>query len=47
MIIKKHKVLPTGLHTIMDAKGRVHVFTENEYLHITWWTRIKRKFFKR
>ena len=47
MIIKEHKVLPTGLHTILDGKGRVHVFTEDEYLHITWWTKVKRKFLMR
>ena len=26
-----------------DKKNHVHVFTEAEYLHITWWSRVKRK----
>jgi hypothetical protein len=47
MIIKRHIVLPTGLHCIIDKKNHVHVFTEAEYLHITWWSRVKRKLFKR
>jgi len=40
----QHKVLPTGLHTIIDKKGRVHVYTEKEYTHLTWWSQIKIKF---
>ena len=47
MIIKRHIVLPTGLHCIIDKKNHVHVFTEDEYLHTTWWSRVKRKLFKR
>jgi len=42
--IMQHKVLSTGLHTILDDKGRVHVFTESEYTHLSWWKQIKIKF---
>lgn len=44
--IKEHKVLQTGLHCIIDKNNHVHVFTEDEFLHITWWSRVKRKVFK-
>jgi len=39
-----HKILQTGLHTIIDKKGRVHVYTEQEYTHLTWWDRVKLKY---
>jgi hypothetical protein len=41
-----HKVLPTptGLHSIIDNRGRVHIFTEEEYTHMTWWTKVKLKY---
>ena len=31
MIIKEHKILETGLHCLIDDKGRVEVYTEEEY----------------
>ncbi len=40
----QHKILQTGLHAIIDKKGRVHVYTEKEYTHLTWWGRIKMKY---
>ncbi len=45
MSIKEHKVLATGLHCITDKKGRVHVYTEKEYSLLTWWHKIKAKYF--
>lgn len=38
-----HKVLPTGLHTIIDETGRVYVYTEEEYTHMSWWKKVKSK----
>ena len=40
----QHKILQTGLHTIIDNKGRVHVYTEEEYTHLTWWEKTKIKY---
>ena len=40
----KHKVLPTGLHSLIDNRGRVHIFTEEEYTHMTWWEKVKLKY---
>lgn len=31
MKIKQHKILPSGLHAIVDQKNRVHIYTELEY----------------
>jgi hypothetical protein len=39
-----HKVLPTGLHSLIDDRGRVHIFTEEEYTHMTWWTKVELKY---
>jgi len=39
----EHKVLPTGLHCIIDGK-RVSVYTEKEYQHLEWWKRVKINF---
>ena len=44
-IIKEHKVLATGLHCIIDKKGRVHVYTEKEYEHLSWWDYQRIKYF--
>ena len=45
MKIKQHKILPTGLHAIVDQKNRVHIYTEKEYNTISilnpWWKRMK------
>lgn len=43
-LIMEHKVLSTGLHTILDKQGRVHVFTESEYTHLSWWRKVKMKY---
>ena len=47
--IKQHKVLSTGLHCLIDDKGRVEVYTEKEYTTISilnpWWKRMKTKYF--
>jgi hypothetical protein len=40
----KHKVLETGLHCITTKKGRVYVFTENEYQHLTWWNLVRLRY---
>ena len=49
MIIKEHKILETGLHCLIDNKGRVEVYTEKEYNTISilnpWWKRMKSKYF--
>jgi len=42
--IIEHKVLKTGLHCIIDNKGHVHVFSEEQYIHNTWWNKIKTSF---
>jgi hypothetical protein len=42
---KEHKILQTGLHCIIDNKGRVEVYTEKEYTFKTWWKRMKSKYF--
>ena len=39
-----HKVLPTGLHSLIDNRGRVHIYTEKEYEHLTWWQLVKLKY---
>lgn len=39
-----HKILPSGLHAITDSKGRIHIYTEQEYQHITWWLKVKIKY---
>ncbi len=48
-IIKQHKILATGLHCLIDDKGRVEVYTEKEYNTISilnpWWKRMKSKYF--
>lgn len=45
----KHIVLPTGLHCLIDKKGRVEVYTEKEYAKIealtSWWKKMKSKYF--
>ena len=41
----KHIILESGLHCIHVGK-RVHVYTENEYEQLTWWNKIKMKYFK-
>lgn len=49
-IIKQHKILPTGLHCVINDKGRVEVYTEKEYTTmeslISWWEKIKLKYFR-
>lgn len=40
----KHKVLPTGLHSLIDNRGRVHIYTEKEYTHMSWWKKVKLKY---
>lgn len=40
----KHKVLETGLHCITNKKGKVYVFTENEYQHLTWWNLVRLRY---
>jgi len=48
-MIKEHIVLETGLHCLIDDKGRVEVHTEKEYSIISilnpWWKRMKSKHF--
>lgn len=39
-----HKVLPTGLHSLIDNRGRVHIYTEEEYTHMSWWEKVKLKY---
>lgn len=39
----KHKVLSTGLHCLIDKRGKVRVYTESEYQHECWWQRISEK----
>jgi hypothetical protein len=50
-IIKQHKILATGLHCVINDKGRVEVYTEKEYAKIealtSWWEKMKRKYFNR
>lgn len=38
-----HKILPTGLH-ILEVRGRVSVYTEKEYQHLSWWNLVKLKY---
>ena len=45
MNIKEHKILPTGLHCLIDNKGHVSVYTEKEYAHLSWWQKKKLKYF--
>ena len=45
MNIKEHKILPTGLHCLIDNKGHVSVYTEKEYAHLSWWQKQKLKYF--
>jgi len=39
----EHKIV-NGLHCIIDKRGRVNVYTEKEYIHLTWWNKIKIKY---
>lgn len=39
-----HKILATGLHAI-TINGRVYIYTEKEYEHLTWWELVKLKYF--
>jgi len=41
MKIKHHKVLPSGLHAVIDQENKIHIYTEEEFKHIHWWTRAK------
>jgi hypothetical protein len=41
MKIKQHKVLPSGVHSVIDQDNVVHIFTEEEFRQIHWWTRAK------
>jgi len=49
MNIKEHKILPTGLHCLIDDKGHVHVYKEEQYNKLMtinlWWKRMKSKYF--
>jgi len=36
MKIKQYKILPTGLHAVVDQKNRVHIYTELEYQQLKW-----------
>jgi hypothetical protein len=38
-----HKILPTGLHAII-RNGNVEIYTEKEYQHLEWWTKIRLKY---
>ena len=40
----KHKVLSTGLHCITNSKGRVYVFTDKEYQHMSWWKSVRLRY---
>lgn len=40
---KQHKILPSGLHAI-TVNGRVHIYTEKEYEHLTWWQMVKLRY---
>lgn len=40
----EHKILSSGLHAII-INGRVHIYTEKEYEHLTWWELVKLKYF--
>ena len=48
--IKEHKILSTGLHCLIDDKGRVEVYTEKEYNTISilnsWWKKIGKNYFR-
>lgn len=39
-----HKILATGLHSII-INGRVYIYTEKEYQHLTWWDIVKLRYF--
>ncbi len=42
---RTHIVLGNGLHCIHIGE-RVHVYTEKEYEHLTWWELVKLKYFR-
>ena len=39
----RHKILQSGLHAII-VNGRVNIYTEEEYQHLNWWSRVKLKY---
>jgi hypothetical protein len=39
----EHKILPSGLHAII-VNGRINIYTEEEYQHLSWWAMIKLKY---
>ncbi len=39
---RKHTIL-NGLH-IIEIDGHVHVYTEQEYEHLTWWHKVLIKY---
>jgi hypothetical protein len=44
----QHIILPSGLHAVQyrkaDGTTRIEIFTEEEYQHRDWWSKIKLKF---
>jgi len=42
-MIQEHKILPTGLHAI-TINDRVHIYTEQEYQHLSWWKIVKMRY---
>ena len=42
-MIQEHKILATGLHAI-TINDRVHIYTEEEYQHLSWWKIVKMRY---
>lgn len=43
--IKAHRILPSGLHAVIRESGRVDIYTEAEWNHLSWWDVMKLKYF--
>lgn len=40
-----HKILPSGVHAVIRKSGRVDIYTEAEWQHLSWWELVKLKHF--
>jgi hypothetical protein len=40
-----HKILPSGLHCLVLDTGRIEIYTETEWRHLSWWETVKLKYF--
>lgn len=42
---KTVKQLPSGVWAVIDGKGVIEIYTNQEYKHINWWNKVTQKYF--